>query len=99
MLFKKTEAGMLRLTEKDLDDFADYMKSGEMEQDFRDGCEHDRLFLLSLLEKFMDVADLADETATKLIFRGNLAERAFSFSGQKKFYFPETPFFAVISLI
>ena len=63
---------MLRLTEKDLDDFADYMKSGEMEQDFRDGCEHDRLFLLSLLEKFMDVADLADETATKLVFRGNL---------------------------
>ena len=54
---------MLRLTEKDLDDFADYMKSGEMEQDFRDGCEHDRLFLLSLLEKFMDVADLADEGA------------------------------------
>ena len=43
MLFKKTEAGMLRLMEKDLDDFADYMKSGEMEQDFRDGCEHDRL--------------------------------------------------------
>ena len=47
-----------------------------MEQDFRDGCEHDRLFLLSLLEKFMDVADLADETATKLIFRGNLAALA-----------------------
>ena len=67
---------MLRLTEKDLDDFADYMKSGEMEQDFRDGCKHDRLFLLSLLEKFMDVADLADETATKLIFRGNLAALA-----------------------
>ena len=76
MPFKNTEADMLRLTEKDLDDFADYMKSGEMEQDFRDGCEHDRLFLLSLLEKFMDVADLADETATKLIFRENLAALA-----------------------
>ena len=76
MPFKNTEADMLRLTEKDLDDFADYMKSGEMEQDFRDGCEHDRLFLLSLLEKFIDVADLADETATKLIFRGNLAALA-----------------------
>ena len=25
-----------------------------------------------LLEKFMDVADLADETATKLIFKGSL---------------------------
>ena len=28
--------------------------------------------VLNLLEKFMDVAELADETATKLIFRGSL---------------------------
>ncbi|MDO5536410.1 MAG: hypothetical protein Q4F72_02615 [Desulfovibrionaceae bacterium] len=60
------------LTEKDLDEFARYMQSGEMENDFKDGCEHDRHYLLNLLEKFMDVADLADETATKLIFRGGL---------------------------
>ena len=30
------------LTEKDLDEFAEYMKSGAMEQDFKDGCENDR---------------------------------------------------------
>ncbi len=60
------------LTEQDLDEFARYMQSGEMENDFRDGCEHDRHYLLNLLEKFMDVADVADETATKLIFRGSL---------------------------
>lgn len=60
------------LTEKDLDEFAEYMKSGAMEQDFKDGCENDRFYLLNLLEKFMDVAELADETATKLIFRGSL---------------------------
>ncbi len=60
------------LTEQDLDEFARYMESGEMEQDFKDGCEHDRLYLLNLLEKFMDVADLADAAATKLIFRGSL---------------------------
>ena len=60
------------LTEQDLDEFATYMQSGAMEQDFRDGCEHDRFYLLNLLEKFMDVADLADETATKLIFKGSL---------------------------
>lgn len=60
------------LTEKDLDEFAVYMQSGEMEKDFKDGCEHDRHYLLNLLEKFMDVADLADETATRLIFRGSL---------------------------
>ncbi len=60
------------LTEQDLDEFARYMQSGEMENDFRDGCEHDRHYLLNLLEKFMDVADMANETATKLIFRGSL---------------------------
>lgn len=60
------------LTEQDLDEFARYMRSGEMEADFRDGCEHDRHYLLNLLEKFMDVADLADETATRLIFSGSL---------------------------
>ncbi len=60
------------LTEQDLDEFARYMQSGEMENDFRDGCEHDRHYLLNLLEKFMDVADMANETATKLIFRGRL---------------------------
>lgn len=63
---------MLMLTEEDLDAFARYMESGEMEQDFTDGCEHDRYYLLNLLEKFMDVADIADKTATKLIFKGSL---------------------------
>lgn len=61
------------LTEKDLDEFATYMSSGAMEQDFRDGCENDRFYLLNLLEKFMDVAELADETATRLIFKGSLS--------------------------
>lgn len=60
------------LTEKDLDQFAEYLKSGQCEADFKDGCENDRLYILNLLEKFMDVADLCDETATKVIFRGNL---------------------------
>ena len=31
-----------------------------------------RYYLLELLEKFMDVAELADETATKVIFRGQI---------------------------
>ncbi len=61
------------LTEKELDEFAEYMQSGAMEQDFKDGCENDRFYLLNLLEKFMDVAELADETATKLIFKGSLS--------------------------
>ena len=43
---------------------------GELEADFKDGCENDRFYLLELLEKLMDVAELADATATRLIFRG-----------------------------
>lgn len=60
------------LTVKDLEEFENYMRSGELETDFKDGCENDRYYLLELLEKFMDVAELADETATKVIFRGQI---------------------------
>ena len=49
------------LTVKDLEEFENYMRSGELETDFKDGCENDRYYLLELLEKFMDVAELADD--------------------------------------
>lgn len=58
------------LTVKDLEELETYMRSGELEADFKDGCENDRFYLLELLEKLMDVAELADATATRLIFRG-----------------------------
>lgn len=58
------------LTVNDLTELERYIRSGELEADFKDGCEHDRHYLLELLEKLMDVADLADATATRLIFRG-----------------------------
>ena len=60
------------LTVKDLEELEEYMRSGQLEADFKDGCENDRFYLLELLEKLMDVAELADETATKVIFRGQL---------------------------
>ena len=58
------------LTVNDLEELETYMRSGEREADFKDGCENDRFYLLELLEKLMDVAELADATATRLIFRG-----------------------------
>ena len=58
------------LTVKDLEELETYMRSGELEADFKDGCENDRFYLLELLEKLMDVAELADATATRLMFRG-----------------------------
>ena len=58
------------LTVNDLEELETYMRSGELEADFKDGCENDRFYLQELLEKLMDVAELADATATRLIFRG-----------------------------
>lgn len=58
------------LTVNDLEELETYMRSDELEADFKDGCENDRFYLLELLEKLMDVAELADATATRLIFRG-----------------------------
>ena len=58
------------LTVNDLEELETYMRSGELEADFKDGCENDRFYLLELLEKLMDVAELADATSTRLIFRG-----------------------------
>ena len=58
------------ITVKDLEKLEAYMRSGELETDFTDGCENDRYYLLELLEKLMDMGELADTTATRLIFRG-----------------------------
>ena len=58
------------MTVNDLEELETYMRSGELEADFKDGCENDRFYLLELLEKLMDVAELADATVTRLIFRG-----------------------------
>lgn len=58
------------ITVKDLEKLEAYMRSGELEADFTDGCENDRYYLLELLEKLMDMGELADTMATRLIFRG-----------------------------
>ena len=57
------------LTLQDLVEVDQYIRSGELERDFKDGCEQERQYLLELMEKLMDLADLADQTATRLIFR------------------------------
>lgn len=59
---------MLRL--EDLTELETYLRSGELEKDFQDGCENDRNYLLELLEKLMDLGELADEAATRVIYRG-----------------------------
>ena len=69
------------LTVKDLESLEAYINSGQLEQDFKDGCENDRFYLLELLEKLMDVAELDDATDTRLIFRGLLVSMLQSAQG------------------
>ena len=47
----------------------EYIGSGDLNDDFMWSPEERRLEILNFLEKLMDVADLADEAATKIIFR------------------------------
>lgn len=54
----------------ELEEMEGYIRSGRLEEDFKNGGESRRHYILELLEKLMDVADLADEAATRLIFRG-----------------------------
>jgi hypothetical protein len=59
------------ITEKTLKEFQEYMRSGKMGEDFECSGEERRMEMLDLLEMFMDVAEIADETATKLIFKNS----------------------------
>lgn len=52
-----------------LEKIEQYMTSGDMKFEFDNGTEEKRFEILEFLEKFMDVAEIADEQATKLIFK------------------------------
>lgn len=55
---------------KDLEEFEQRLEDGSLEEEFKYAPEGRRFEILEVLEKLMDVADLADETATRIIFRG-----------------------------
>lgn len=46
-----------------------YLASGDLEFDFEHGEEEKRLFILDFLEKLMNLADAADQLATRVIFK------------------------------
>ena len=48
-----------------------YLTSGEMEEDFVWSAEERRHEMLEFLEKLMDLGELADAAATRMIFRGS----------------------------
>ncbi len=57
-----------------LDKLAAYFASGDLAFDFEHGDEERRQNILECLEKLMDLADTADELATKLIFKGGMLQ-------------------------
>lgn len=46
------------------------LRSGKIENRFRGASEKERYDILELLEKLMELGELADEAASRLIFRG-----------------------------
>lgn len=63
--------GDAMLNWKYLEELEEYLKSGQLEEDFKWSAEERRQELLEFLEKLMDLGELADATATAVIFRGS----------------------------
>ncbi|MFO7817775.1 MAG: hypothetical protein ACQES5_05230 [Thermodesulfobacteriota bacterium] len=63
------------LNENFLTELEDYLKSGKMEDDFEYSEEERRLEMLDYLERLMDLADVANEVATRLIFKNTQLEQ------------------------
>lgn len=57
-----------------LDKIGEYFASGDLAFDFEHGDEERRQQILAYLEQLMDLADQADELATKLIFKGGMLQ-------------------------
>lgn len=55
---------------ENLCEFIEYMKSGQLEREFKCANSLQKTELLELLEKTMDAGEIADEVATRLIYRG-----------------------------
>jgi hypothetical protein len=66
-----------------LDKLAEYFASGDLEFDFEHGDEARRQMILGCLEALMDLADQADELATKLIFKGGMLQAMAGIKDQK----------------
>lgn len=58
------------LSEKLLNEFEDYLKSGRLEEDYSYSAEDRKVEILEYLERFMDLAEEADRVATRLLMPG-----------------------------
>ncbi|GAB6163599.1 hypothetical protein JCM12298_27590 [Desulfothermus naphthae] len=70
------------LDEKYIDELIEYLKSGNLAEDFEYSTEERRYEILDFLEKLMELGEVADEAATKIIFK-NTQLGAFFENNQK----------------
>jgi hypothetical protein len=68
----KGEHAMAMLNARYITELTEYLKSGDLAEDFKWSVEERRGEILEFLEMLMDLGELADETATKIIFKGQL---------------------------
>ncbi|WP_366062266.1 hypothetical protein [Desulfocurvus sp.] len=74
----------MALTDLDyLDKIEAFMTSGDMAFEFEHGDEARRLEILEFLERLMDLAELADAQATRLIFKDGYMDMLADDSAQK----------------
>lgn len=67
----KTDNGKnTMLSEKFLNEFEEYLKSGRLEEDYACSAEDRKVEILEYLERFMDLAEEADRVATRLLMPG-----------------------------
>jgi hypothetical protein len=60
-----------------------YMESGDLAFDFDNASEEDKGAILDFLETLMDLSDLADATATRVIFKKDYLDAALGVNSEK----------------
>ncbi len=70
----------MKLDEEYINNLKEYLNSGQLAEDFEYSPEERRYEILDFLEKLMELGEIADEIATKIIFKNSQLE---SLLGQK----------------
>ncbi len=72
------EVDTVILDEKYIDQLTEYIRSGSLAEDFDYSTEERRYEILDFLEKLMELGEVADEAATKIIFKNTQLGAFFS---------------------
>jgi hypothetical protein len=71
------------LDESYIDQLKEYLESGELGQVFDDSSEERRFEILDFLEKVIELGEVADKTATEVIFKNSQLGSFFGEKNQK----------------